>query len=337
MIQTTEYFEDFINYYQKAKLMQNKCNIGGGEYLGTCGDDLMEYIHIYDTVERRHAGFQNMLQDLWYGSQAPKFFKWSDGIHNRWTPHEWIYIFLVHRLTGSGASFESDHGYRNTIIPQLAKFNTMSEMSTWIKHYDGTMFTSIGNQIPMFPKPRDEYETGGKLFFCRYAKRLVKDLWVYIRRVNLHGSWYDALKARPVRIRETKDFMVNWNSYNHLKKFHFQYTAVAADLADYFPQYVDKRSRMYYGKNCLEAMDLFISKGNKMKKDTARDLVMDLAADITGGYPKDLEDVFCDYIRYIENYIPVNREKTYKHLNKSRIWNNSAIKDHPKGRQKDGS
>ena len=61
--------------------------------------------------------------------------------------------------------------------------------------------------------------------------------------------------------------------------------------------------------------------------------LMEEAQHRTGGHPKDLEDVMCDYIRYVENYIPDNREKTYGHLDRTKIWNASLITDHPKGRQ----
>ena len=73
-IRTNKYFQDFIQYYNKAKLVQENCNLKGEPYIGSCGDDLIENVTIYDTVERQHAGFQNMLQDLWFGSKAPKFY-----------------------------------------------------------------------------------------------------------------------------------------------------------------------------------------------------------------------------------------------------------------------
>ena len=72
-ITLTPYFADFLLYYEKAKKLQNDCNLGGKPFVGHVGDDLMEQITIYDTVERQHAGFQNMLQDLWFGTKAPKY------------------------------------------------------------------------------------------------------------------------------------------------------------------------------------------------------------------------------------------------------------------------
>lgn len=328
-----------------AKKVQNNCNLGGSPYIGSCGDSLIENVTIYDTVERRHAGFQNMLQDLWLGSKAPKYYKWSnehklrnqsyDNLQEIFTMREWLFLFLTHRITGSGASFEEDHGYRNTILPKLAlDYNRSSDpgvssaglMQTAIRYHEGVMYTSIGNQIPAFPKPTMGYKTGGKVYFGQYALPLVDDTIKFIEKINSSG--------RKANIRELVDFMCDWNKERGMKKFHFQYTAVAADLADYYPELVDEASHMYYGKNAQEAMDLFAEKPKNVNKAQFYDLVMEEAKKKTGGFPKDLEDVMCDYIRYVENYIPDNKQKTYSHLDRKKIWNTSIITDHPKGRQK---
>ena len=337
-IKLNKYFDDFVKYYGMAKKVQNDCNLGGKPYLGSCGDDLIENITIYDTVERKHAGFQNMLQDLWFGTSAPKYYKWPkehqdrnktyDGLHDRITRREWLFLFLVHRITGSGASFEADHGYRNSIIPEMMKHpnQTAGGMQTFIRFHEGTMYTSIGNQIPAFPKPTMGYKTGGKLYFGQFALPLVDDTWEFIDNIIDSG--------RKANIREIVDFMCEWNRERGMKRFHFQYTAIAADLADYYPDLVDETSHMYYGKNAQEAMDLFAEKVGKFSKSKYYDLVMEASQEATGGHPKDLEDVMCDYIRYVENYIPDNKQKTYAHVDRKLLWNKSLITDHPKGRQK---
>ena len=191
-IRTNKYFQDFIQYYNKAKLVQENCNLKGEPYIGSCGDDLIENVTIYDTVERQHAGFQNMLQDLWFGSKAPKFYKWDenrkqscrsyDDLHERYDKCDWFYLFLVHRITGSGASFEADHGYRNTILPSLVTSNILGvgHMQTFIRGYEGVMYTSIGNQIPAFPKPTMGYKTGGKVYFGQFSVQIVRETWDYI-------------------------------------------------------------------------------------------------------------------------------------------------------------
>ena len=335
MIETTPYFDDFLTYYDKATILQQRCNLGGQSYLGQVNDDLMEQVHIYDTVERRYAGFSNMLQDLRLGTTTPKFYKMdgmrrevclrADGLINMWTMEDWIYVFLVHRLTGSGASFEADHGYRNTILPHLIPMDGIDQMRRFIQVYDRPMFTSIGNQIPAFPKPNFGYKTGGKLYLCELAPMLARELTARLTNSEI------------TTIREAVDYMCQFNKEHGINAFHFVFTAVAADLADYYPEYIDENSHMYYGKNAKEAMDLMATKVGKGTKDQFYDAVMQKAMNSTGGAPRDLEDVMCDYIRYIENYVPDNREGTYKHLDLTKVWNNSAIKNHPKGRQKTSS
>lgn len=345
-IKLNDYYYDFLDYYKKAKTVQDNCNLGGQPYVGSCGDDLIENVHIYDTVERQHAGFQNMLQDLWFGSKAPKYYKWDeehqarnqsyDDQHKFWTRREWLWIFMFHRITGSGASFEADHGYRNSVIPHLAKLQTCEEMAQWVQNNDDIpMFTSIGNQIPMFPSKRlwadlnksgFEYKTPGKLWLVECMTDLVDDTWQFVDQIRHE-------EQRKVNIRELVDFMCEWNRERGMKRFHFQFTATAADLADYYQDMVEPLSHMYYGKNAKESMDMFAEKLGRYKKDLYYDYVMEAAVRDTGGAPRDLEDVMCDYIRFVENYIPDSKQKTYEHLDRTKIWNTSSITNHPKGRQ----
>jgi hypothetical protein len=52
----------------------------------------------------------------------------------------------------------------------------------------------------------------------------------------------------------------------------------------------------------------------------------------TGSVPYNAEDVCCDFIRWIENYIRPGAD--YDHLDLDSIWSSCRIKDHPYGRQK---
>jgi hypothetical protein len=72
-------------YYPKAKWLQNNCNWGKLPYVGpeatfAVKDDLMQWIDIYDCYTRNAAGFSNVLQDLKYMTQTPKWHHPKDGI-----------------------------------------------------------------------------------------------------------------------------------------------------------------------------------------------------------------------------------------------------------------
>lgn len=335
-LEPTPYFEEFKRYYSKAKLLQDEANLGGKPYDQVLGvnDDLMQSVTIYDTVERKHAGFSNMLQDLWHGTDAPKFYKQTedrikqqffyDNHTKEWGLEEWSYLFLIHRLTGSGASFEEDHGYRNTIIPLLAYNRNTQEMSNeicLIYERGDKMFTSIGNQIPAFPKQSNPHHGQGSAYLAYQCRDLAKDL----------AFWLP--KGERKTIRQVYDFMCHFNQTRGYRQFKFQFSAVAADFADYFPEYVDPASEFNHGKNAIEALSYMFIKPKGMNRDKFLDEALGIASEAVGGYQYDVEDVCCDSIRWIENYVPLGKKGTYEHLCLDSVWNSSRIKTHLKGRQ----
>ena len=153
-------------YYPRAKWLQDNVNWGQLDYEGPeaneiIDDPLMQKIDIYDCYTRNAAGFQNVLQDLKFGSETPKS-RWHDSRRkdiNKWNNEitwglsTWFFVFMCHRITGSGASFENDHGYRNNCIQywgtQYAKNGIKEMCEDLIKAKErGPIFTSIGNQPP---------------------------------------------------------------------------------------------------------------------------------------------------------------------------------------------
>jgi hypothetical protein len=308
MLTPTLYFKDFLAYYAKAYELQVS-NLVGSRV--SVNDPLMDNVTIYDTVNRRYAGFSNMLEDLWYADKAPKGPKPQyKNLQMDWSEIVWFYVFLVHRITGSGASFQKDHGYRNSILPELAKFDTRRLMMRHILAYDKPMFTSIGNQIPPFNKPSlPYYKTGGKEYLCEIAPQVVDKLLGILTNKN-----------KPITIQKGVDLVCKIQKSLGWKQFHFVLTAFIMDLAEYFPKYVDPKSHCYYGKNAKECMDLLFTEKRQY------DQKMELLCGELEARPYDLEDVCCDYIRYVENYVP----RGYEHLTLEQVTNRSLIKNHPK-------
>ena len=126
--------------------------------------------------------------------------------------------------------------------------------------------------------------------------------------------------------------MLDWNVKNGLRQYRFQYAAVVADIADWFPHYVNKESMFYYGTNAVECISYLAENDKKLKKEDFLDEVMRSIYEDTGSVPYNAEDVCCDYIRWVENYIRPGDD--YAHLDFDKVWSSSDIKDHPRGRQK---
>ena len=330
----TEFYDAFLEYYKRAAYLQEHCNLGTIPYTDETvtkqvNDPLMQQVEIYDCVERRYAGFSNLPQDLWHASDSPKIHHQSDvqqhitrsyaRLRGTWSLETWLYVLLLHRITGSGASFEEDHGYRNSVVPYLAKLDNINEMVRFLAGYHDSYFTSIGNQPP---------QTNNKLFLQVNAPKLVEYVAGYLSHPSAH---------KPT-IRELVDRMNSWNIDHGFKRFSFVYTAFAMDISDYMPDLVDPTSEIYYGSNATKCAHILFHKPSRTKPlDFLHQVSMRVMND-TGGYPKDTEDVFCDFVRYLNNYIPDSKLGTYKHLI-GHTTNNSGVNrsDLPEWAQKYGS
>lgn len=335
-MKTTKYYEEFKRYYKLAEAQQAKTNLGWNDYDGSTSDDLMNNVQLYDVVERKLAGFSQIVNDAFYGSSTDHPYydkiqaghadnkrkymiaKWDDR-KNVYGLREWLYVFLVHRITGSAINYGTiPSGYHNTILFDLYTCDNVDEMAKMIPHYRKTFYTSIGYQFPKFPKPPEGYKRGGDYYLSTYAPRLVDEM----------ASWLENGGKR--NFREMGDWMFEWNEKNGLCRYKFQYAAFLADIADWFPEFVNHESHFYYGTNAIECISYLIE--GKKKDQNTLDSVMDMVYEDLGSVPYNAEDVCCDFIRWVENYVRPGSH--YDHVDRDAIWSSCSIKDHPRGRQK---
>lgn len=347
MIETTKYYDEYIRYFNLAKEQQEKCNVSLNPPYGMIphvqsdmNDDLLHYVELYDVVERKYAGFSQIVNDCFYGwtpehpywekMKAGKITSQRDIIAHNWTGKhadfklpEWLYIFILHRVCGSAINYSTKpSGYHNTILFGLHNCKNIEDMIEMVNNYPSSFYTSVGYQFPAFPKPPagSRYKKGGDYYLSEYAPRLARDLAEYLESGG----------QRP--LREIGSFMLEWNVKNDLRQYHFQYAAVVADVADWYPQYVDKTSPFYYGTNAVECISYLAKPLNKMKQEEFLDKVMMKIYEDTKAYPYNAEDVCCDFIRWVENYVRPGSD--YDHLDFDDVWSSCKIKDHPFGRQK---
>lgn len=335
MLVPTPYFFEALHYVSKAKKLQAASL--AGKRVPKVGDPLMEAIPIYNTVERRYAGFSNVPELLWYGHNAPKFviegsssnvrkplglkpWRGRDMFHTK-NIDAWLYITLAHRITGSGASFEHDHGFRNNrIIEMQMAHDTAEGMGSYLRYYPDPIFTSIGNQIPPFPP------MGGR----EYLHKLAPDLCMMMAGALM--VWRTE-KKEPMPIKTAVDMALRFQKAQGTKQFKFVVTAWVMDMAEYLPHLVDPNSDCYHGKNAIESMNICFERLPTMKLQEFYDTATRLFADVTGTKPMDVEDASpgCDLVRWIENYVP---KKGFDHVHRDGIYNGSSL-IWPHGRQPD--
>ena len=112
MIERTKYFEEFLNYFKLATTQQAATNLGTKEFKESVPDDLMCNVQLYDVVERKYAGFGQILCDVFYGDQPDHPYwrtiksgkateerkyvtKKCNLLRKRFGLAEWAYLFLV--------------------------------------------------------------------------------------------------------------------------------------------------------------------------------------------------------------------------------------------------
>lgn len=332
------YYKEFLRYSWMAARQQASCNLGTNPYKGSVADPLMEHVELYDVVERKYAGFSALVNDCFYG-WSPEHPYWKkmeagmaseqrkmiaplwNGVRDRWPLENWLYLFLVHRLTGSAINYaQKPSGYHNTIVPSFFEAETIEDMGDILLagSIAGPIFTSIGYQFPAFPKPPNGYRSGGVYFMRKMLPQLARMLARYLQ----------ACRLKPT-LRELGDVMFEWNESHGLRKYKFQYAAFIADVADWFPELVDRESPFYYGSNAVECIS-YLTGGKKSERDL--DAMMLRIYEDTGSLPYNAEDVCCDFIRWVENY--VRPGDAYGHLDRDEVFSSHDIADHPYGRQK---
>ena len=357
MVNTTPYYDEFKYYFKLAKDQQDKSNLGHIPHKDSqLNDPLMETIELYDVVERKFAGFSQIVNDVFYGwsEDHPYWSRMDAGLYTKqrkevatkWTNKrdtfglpEWLYVFILHRVCGSAINYGTKpSGYHNTLLFDLWQSDTIEEMCDQVRFANKTFYTSIGYQFPAFPKPPKPkveaaplfgiegdyvYKRGGDYFLCEFAPRLARELATFLETSD-----------KKLDLREIGDWMFDWNKSNNLRVYRFQYAAIIADIADWFPEFVNTESMFYYGTNAVECIGYLADtpNGKGKKSEEFLDSVMKLIYEETGSVPYNAEDVACDFIRWIENYVRPGAD--YADVNMDTLWNSSSIKDHPYGRQK---
>jgi hypothetical protein len=327
------YFLEAIAYHQRAKRLQDR-NMGLLPVEIVSGCPLQDQVHIYDTVNRWAAGFSNVPQEMFLGSENPKH-NWNikhgyatSGYRDKFKNSDWFYIFLIHRICGSGASFAMigdcklpPHGWYNTPVPYLCEnADSAQSIGRLIKDFNGPMFSSIGNQIPSFNKPTAPYTQGGREYLVEVAPKLSIDFF----------NWL-VDQPNPVGIQKAVDWCLDWQTQHGWRRFKFVLTAWVMDIAEYYPGLVDENSDCYHGINAIAALELVFKPTVRMNKQTFYDVGTRMFCDLFATRPMDVEDAApgCDLIRYCEQYI---QPKGYDKLDRSIIFNISHVK-HATGRQ----
>jgi hypothetical protein len=300
--------DNFIKYYSKAKMMQELKFQGGNWTESDIADDLIWNVPIYDVVNRRFAAFSSLPEAIIYRDKDPKGNgKYFEMLDDRLTTDNFIRMCYLFRLCGSGINYIpkeknqspfGTHGFGNFwIADELRRGWALHE--DWLNFLPEKGFCDVkGYMLPMI-------NGGLRNFIIKDSMKLVTYLIDFVYKSD-----------KKVGIKSVVDKGNDWLLNNGYKRQNFVLTAFAMDLAEYIPDNVDRDSDVYVGTNAKKCLKLILP---KMKTDEA----LRYLCDITGGFskPYDMEDVACDFIRYIENF----QSEAHIRSNNNIVFKNSLM------------
>jgi hypothetical protein len=300
--------QEFLSYYKKANMMQELKFEGGSWTKEDVNDDLVWNVPIYDVVNRRFAAFSSLLEAVKLNEKDPKgngvYFKAIDG---RFYEDDFMKLCYLFRLCGSGINYKpkqaggtpfGTHGFGNFWVVDQLK-NGFTDYQDWMRSLPQDKFCDVkGYLLPMI-------KGGLRNFILNEAEGLVTYLIDFM------------IKNRKVGIEDVVDEGNSWLIAKGYKRQNFVLTAFAMDMAEYYPALVDRDSDTYVGSNAKKCLKMILP--NMKNNEALRHL-----CDISGGKskPYDMEDVACDFIRYIENF----QSKDHLILNNNITYTNNVHK-----------
>ena len=286
--------QEFKHYFKLAKMKQEQKFEGIGWTDQDINDDLINNIPIYDVIHRRYAAFCSFPEALHRKHKDPK----GNGkqFETASVPKEdFLFMCYLFRLCGSGINYKSDHGFGNFWIVDAIK-RGYYRRERWFDLLPERKFSdNKGYLLPQF-----------SITLRRFILEFSYPLFTHMME-NLRNGGMDI-----------PELVECGNGYLRLmgfKRQNFVLTAWAMDIAEY-TDLISRDSQVLVGTNAQKCLKLIF---DKQRIDANE--CLDILIQETGGYNKkiDMEDVACDFIRYIENFQSPDHIK----LNKGIVYENS--------------
>lgn len=280
--------DNFKDYYNKARMMQELKFQGGNHTKQDINDDLVWNVPIYDVVNRRFAAFSSLPEAIIHRLDDPKgngkYFHHLDTMEDL----QFAKLCYLFRLCGSGINYVptikggnplGTHGFGNFWVVNHLRNGNINAYD-WLNDMPDRGFCDVkGYMLPMI-------KGGLRGFIQEHSLNLVIDLKNFILG---HDN--------KVGIKDIVDEGNRWLLSKGFKRQNFVLTAFAMDMAEYFPDLVDQDSDVYVGSNAKKCLKLIMP---GVKTDKALRYLCEASEGISKPY--DMEDVACDFIRYIENF-----------------------------------
>lgn len=288
-------------YHERSLLMQKylyekQLNLQYDDLKKSVNDDLIFNVPIYDMLDRKYAAFSSFPEALKKRELDPKGYgiKYKD--HNVKDDFDFFMCFYLFRLCGSGINYKpGSHGFGNFwVCDEILNGNFTHEL--WLNSIPDKKFSdNKGYLLPQF-------NIGLKNFIQNYSKALVEHL-------------YESVQVQKRSIIEVVDIGNKWMNDHGFKRTTFVLSAFAADIAEYYPNYVDQWSMIYAGTNARRCIRAIFRKCNQFE-------AIEFLSKRYNAPPYSVEDSrLCDPVRYFEEY----QSKYHIEKNNGNIYKNNSI------------
>lgn len=259
-------------------------------------DDLIFHVPIYDMLDRRYAAFSSFLEALDKKEKDPKGngLKFKD--HKITRTIDKFMLYYLFRLCGSGIDYKpGSHGFGNFWIVDSIK-NGRYEYDQWLEDLPLNKFSNnSGYLLPQF-------SIGLRSYILNHSFDLVSNI-------------YNFVKDKRRSIIEVVDYGNEYLNSIGFKKQKFVLSAFAADLAEYFSEYVDPKSMIYAGTNAQKCIKAIFGKCDQSE-------AIQFLSDRYNSVPYSVEDSrLCDPVRYFMDY----QSRYHIENNNGIIYKNNSI------------
>jgi hypothetical protein len=294
-------------YHEKSLLMQNawydkSLDVTDEQLEKMVDDDLIFHVPIYDMLDRKYAAFSSFPEALKMRSLDPKGYgvKYKD--HDIKNEFDYFMCFYLFRLCGSGINYKpGSHGFGNFWVCNDILDGKYTH-DLWLQSIPESKFCdNKGYLLPQF-------SMGLRNFIQTHSKDLIEFL-------------YESVLIKKRSIIELVDMGNKWMNDRGFKRTTFVLSAFAADIAEYYPNYVDQHSMIYAGTNARRCIKAIFGKANQFE-------AIEFLSKRYNAPPYSVEDSrLCDPVRYFEEYqsryhIEKNNGNTYQNNSiLKKLWN----------------
>jgi hypothetical protein len=296
--------EALDEYHERSLLMQKvlydkTLNMSKDELKEKVNDDLIFHVPIYDMLDRKYAAFSSFPEALHKKNLDPKGHGKRYENHKVTNEFDWFMFLYLFRLCGSGINYKPDsHGFGNFWINNSI-LNEKYTYQEWLQDIPKDKFCdNKGYLLPQF-------SIGLRSYILKYSKNLVEHLYTQVKTYGKHNIIEFVNKGNE------------WLNFHDFKRQTFVLSAFAADIAEYFPEYVEQNSMIYAGTNAKKCIKAIFGKCDEFE-------AIDFLSKRYEAPPYSVEDSrLCDPVRYFLEY----QSKYHIERNDGNIYkNNSLIK-----------